>query len=131
MRQLYRRHKQKIDYLLVGGWNTVFGYCTFLALYYLLSHRTHYLLLLLVSNIFSITNAYIGYKVFVFKTRGNYLQEYLRFYVVYGTAMALSFVLLPVCVEIFRMSPPLALGGIMFINVAFSYFGHKSFSFRR
>jgi putative flippase GtrA len=129
-KNIYVKHKQKVDYLLVGGWNTVFGYLTFLALYYLLSHRIHYLFLLVISNILSITNAYIGYKIFVFKTKGNYFREYLRFYVVYGSALALNLVLLPLCVEIFRLSPPLAQGILTFINVGFSYFGHKYFSFK-
>lgn len=131
MKALYQEHKQKIDYLLVGGWNTIFGYFVFLVLYYLLAAKIHYLLLLVVSNILSITNAYIGYKIFVFKTKGNYLKEYLRFYMVYGTIMVLNLVLLTFCVEILRILPPLALGGLTFINVVFSYFGHKHFSFSR
>jgi len=84
-----------------------------------------------LSNIISITNAYVGYKIFVFKTEGNYLREYARFYVVYGSAFLLNFALLPLCVEILRISPVLAQAGLIFINVIFSYFGHKNFSFRK
>jgi putative flippase GtrA len=129
MKRLYKKHEEKINYLLVGGWNTVFGYLGFVALYYLFADRVHYLIIFVVSNILSITNAYIGYKTFVFKTRGNYLREYLRFYLVYSGAIALNFILLPVCVELLRLSPPVAQGGLIFINVFFSYFGHKHFSF--
>lgn len=129
MKYLYRQHKEKINYLLVGGWNTVFGYSVFVALYFLFTSSIHYMVIWLVSTVLAITNAYIGYKAFVFKTRGNYLREYLRFYVVYAGAMALNFVLLPLCVEIFRLSPPIAQGGLIFLNVIFSYFGHKRFSF--
>jgi len=131
MRQLYRRHQGKINYLFVGVWNTAIGYGSFVALYYIFSAHIHYIVLFLISNIISITNAYIGYKLFVFKTKGNYWREYCRFYVVYGSAMTLNFLLLPVCVELFRISPVLAQGGLTFINVIFSYFGHKNFSFRR
>jgi putative flippase GtrA len=129
MHKIFKRHQEKINYLLVGGWNTVFGYVAFLSLYFLFGEKIHYLVLLVVSNILSITNAYIGYKIFVFKTRGNYAREYARFYLVYGGAMALNFVLLPVCVEFLRLSPPIAQGGLVFLNVIFSYFGHKHFSF--
>jgi putative flippase GtrA len=129
MRKVYFRHREKIDYLLVGVWNTVFGYLAFLALYYLLSSQVHYLIILIMSNILSITNAYAGYKIFVFKTSGNYLREYLRFYMVYGAALGLNFALLPLAVELLRLSPPFAQGGLMFINVVFSYYGHKTFSF--
>jgi putative flippase GtrA len=115
---------------LVGGWNTVFGYLVFLVLFLLFNRSIHYLLLLAASNILSITNAYIGYKIFVFKTKGNYLVEYLRFYLVYGAALLLNFILLLICVEFLHLSPPIAQGGLMFINVFFSYFGHKNYSFQ-
>ena len=130
MKRLYDRHSEKINYLLVGAWNTAVGYGAFVALYHLLGHQVHYLLILVLSNVISITNAYIGYKIFVFKTEGNYLREYTRFYVVYGSAFLLNFALLPLCVEIFRLSPVIAQAGLMFINVVFSYFGHKNFSFK-
>lgn len=118
-----------MNYLLVGGWNTAFGYLVFLALYYLFVSRIHYLIIFVISNIISITNAYIGYKIFVFKTKGNYLKEYARFYLVYGGAMALNFILLPVCVELLKISPPAAQGGLIFITIIYSYLGHKNYSF--
>ena len=130
MKKIYQQHEEKIKYLLVGSWNTIFGYFVFLALYYPLVAKIHYIIIFVMANIISITNAYIGYKIFVFKTRGNYWREYLRFYVVYGGAMALNLALLPICVELFHLSPPLAQAGLIFINVIFSYYGHKKFSFR-
>jgi len=110
IRHLYHKHKEKINYLLVGGWNTVFGYFTFVLLYFLFSQRIHYLFLLVISSILSITNAYIGYKTFVFKTKGNYVREYLRFYLVYGGVMLINFIALPIIVEFTHFSPPIAQG---------------------
>ncbi|MFH1387624.1 MAG: GtrA family protein [bacterium] len=131
MKALYRQHKDKINYLLVGAWNTLFGYCVFLLLYFLFAAKIHYLFLLVFSNILAITNAYIGYKIFVFRTKGNYLKEYLRFYVVYGAAMILNMIILPFVVELFKLSPPIAQTGLMLINIIFSYLGHKYFSFEQ
>jgi putative flippase GtrA len=130
VKDLYQKHQEKVNYLLVGGWNTIFGYLTFVALYYLLHQSIHYLILLIISNILSITNAYVGYKIFVFRTKGNYLKEYLRFYVVYGLALLLNLALLPLVVELLKINPVIAQAIIMFINVVFSYLGHKNFSFR-
>lgn len=129
MSQLYHQHKEKVNYLLVGSWNTLFGYLAFVGLYLWLGYRINYLVLLLISNVFSITNAYIGYKLLVFKTKGNYLREYLRFYLVYGSAILFNFILLPITVELFKITPPIAQGIIMWLTVIFSYFGHKYFSF--
>ncbi len=131
MKQLYKKHQEKINYLMVGGWNTVFGYGSFLVLYYLLNSWVNYVLIALLSSVFGITNAYICYKKFVFKTKGNYLREYLRFYVVYAGAIGLNLLLLPICVEVFHIIPPIAQGMLIFISVAFSYFGHKHYSFGR
>jgi putative flippase GtrA len=115
---------------LVGGWNTLFSYLVFAALYFLLRGYLHYMVLYVISSVLSITNAYIGFKLFVFKTRGHYLREYSRFYVVYGGALALNLLLLPLVVETCRISPVVAQAGLALITVAFSYFGHKNFSFK-
>lgn len=115
---------------MVGGWNTVFSYATFAALYFLLASSIHYIALLVVNYIIGITNAYIFYKFFVFKTKGNYLREYLRFYLVYGIAFIVNILLLPFSVEVLKLSPLVAQALIVFITVAISYTGHSRFSFK-
>jgi len=107
----------------------LFGYLVFVGLYFWLGNRTNYLVLLLISNVLSITNAYIGYKLLVFKTRGNYFREYLRFYMVYGAAILINFLLLPIAVEVLKITPPVAQGILMWLTVVVSYIGHKYFSF--
>ncbi|OGC22182.1 hypothetical protein A3J90_02195 [candidate division WOR-1 bacterium RIFOXYC2_FULL_37_10] len=87
------------------------------------------MILFFISNIIGITNAYISYKFFVFRTRGNYLKEYLRFYIVYGFSMLFGFFLLPFSVEVLRVSPLIAQGIIIIITILISYIGHKNFSF--
>ena len=69
---------QFFRYLLVGIWNTGFGYGLFVLFTYLLSKRWPeygYIPASLLSSVFSITVAFFGYKLYVFKTKGNYLQE--------------------------------------------------------
>ncbi len=131
MKHIYHKHKEKINYLLVGGWNTVFGYFAFVALYYLFSAYVNYIILLLISNVFSITNAYVGYKIFVFKTKGNYLKEYLKFYAVYGVSMLLNIILLFLAVELLKANPVVAQAAVIWLTVIISYLGHKHFSFAK
>jgi putative flippase GtrA len=85
---------QFLRYLCVGAFNTVFGYITFAIALTLLNRvlpqRFVYLTVVvasLVSTPVNITVAYFGYKIFVFKTRGNYLIEWLKAFAVYGTSM--------------------------------------------
>ncbi|MGI4829161.1 MAG: GtrA family protein [Janthinobacterium lividum] len=85
---------QFFRYLLVGGFNTLFGYCTFVITLAFLGNavpqRFLYLsapLASLLSTPFNITVAYFGYKLFVFRTKGNHLMEWLKCFAVYGTGM--------------------------------------------
>ncbi len=122
---------QVIRYMLVGGWNTVFGYCVFAFLYFMLSAKIHYIIIAIISNIIAITMAYAGYKIFVFKTKGNYLSEYLRFYVVYGLSMILGLILLPLFVEFLILNVYLAQAVATIACISVSFIGHRNFSFRK
>ena len=130
---------QFLRYLVVGGWNTLFGYSTYALFTALLTPRLRfgYMYAAVFSNLISITVAYFGYKFFVFKTQGNYLVEWLRCLLVYGSGMLPGLVLLPLLVEglhywfhLQRSGPYVAGALIMGLTVIYSFFGHKHFSFR-
>ena len=129
----YRQHSEEIHrvarYLIVGGWNTLFGVGVYTVLYELLHSRVNYLVLMIPANILAVTNAYIGYKLFVFKTKGNYIREYLRCYVVYGGGIALSFALMYLLVSVLGLHPILAQFPCVLVSILGSYVGHKHFSF--
>jgi putative flippase GtrA len=134
-----REWGQIIRFLLVGGWNTAFGYCLYVAFTYLLTGVIPYAYMAahVLAYVLSITVAYFGYKFLVFKTKGNYLREYLRTYLVYGASCLMGLVLLPVAVMLVRpfcpklaLAPYIAQAFVLPIVVATSYFGHKKFSFR-
>ena len=118
-------------YLLAGGWNTLAGYGIFVIFYYLLSGQVHYFIILTIITVINITISFLSYKLFVFRTRGNYLREYLRFYVVYAIPITLGFLLFPVFVKGMKINPYLAQALILVITVIISYFGHKHISFAR
>jgi putative flippase GtrA len=122
---------KRVKYLLVGAWNTVFGYLAFVALYMVgVRLGLHYMYALVASQVIGITNAYICYKLLVFRTRGNVMREYLRFYVVYGLAFLINVVLMVVFVDELGVNPLIAQGLIAAIVVVISYLGHSKYSFR-
>ncbi|HWR00327.1 MAG TPA: GtrA family protein [Chlorobaculum sp.] len=130
MKALIKEHRSKIIFLVVGGWNTLFGYAAFSVLYMLLSHRFNYTVILTISYVLAITNAYIGYKVFVFRTKGNVLKEYLRFYVVYGGAFVANIILLPVLMRVILLNAYVSQALIVILTVISSYIFHKGFTFK-
>lgn len=120
---------QSIRYIITGVWNTVFGILVYALLIKLLGEN-HYILLAVVSNIISITNAYICYKLFVFKTKGNILKEYLKCYVVYGLSMLLGLLLLYVFVDIAGLNPITAnIISVLLLTIV-SFIGHRYYSFK-
>ncbi len=120
---------QSIRYIITGVWNTVFGILVYALLIKLLGEN-HYILLAVVSNIISITNAYICYKLFVFKTKGNILKEYLKCYVVYGLSMLLGLLLLYVFVDIAGLNPVTAnIISVLLLTIV-SFIGHRYYSFK-
>jgi len=129
----YRKHSEEIlrvaRYIIVGGWNTLFGMGVYAVLYELLHAYVNYLILMIPVNILAITNAYLSYKFFVFKTRGNYIREYLRCYVVYSGSIALGFMLMYLLVSVFGLHPILAQCLCVTVSIFCNYVGHKRFSF--
>ena len=85
---------QVARYLCVGAFNTLFGYSTYVVVLTLLNAampaRWLYLTVVLASVLstpLNITVAYLGYKFFVFRTKGNWLREWVKCFAVYGTSM--------------------------------------------
>jgi len=125
-------------YLLVGTWNAIFCYGTFALFTALLDRHipASYMAASLVSSVLNITVSFLGYKWFVFKTRGNYLKEWARCLVVYSGGILLGLVLLPPTVFLVkyltgnpRAAPYIAGVILLGMQVVLSFLGHKRFSF--
>ena len=131
----YEEHKDQIHrlvrFLITGGWNTVFGIGVYSLLLWLFEGKVNYLILMVPSSILAITNAYICYKLFVFKTKGNILREYFRFYLVYGVSNLLSFGIMFCLVEGMKIKPIIAQFPCVAIITIFSYVSHHNFSFKK
>ena len=132
--QKYRDNRAEADrvvrFAVTGVWNTLFGILAYAALYEWLKDSVNYLVLLVPGNILAITNAFICHKLFVFRTRGNLLREYFRFYVVYGGTALLGFALMFVLVDGFGFNPVAAQVLCVPIAVSLSYISHRNYSFR-
>jgi putative flippase GtrA len=125
-------------YLVVGVFNTAFGYGTYAGLTALLTPhmRFAYVIASAVASFLNITFAFLNYKWFIFKTRGNYLREWSRCVVVYGGSALIGTALLPVVVFLVRhltpadrSAPYIAFALLFGTNTLASFLGHKNFSF--
>jgi putative flippase GtrA len=126
-------------YLLVGIWNTFFGYGTFAAATAFFSRYTpySYVAAFPLSSLVNVTVAFLGYKWFVFRTTGNYLREWARCVAVYSSGVAIAMIALPLIVAALqhaaglRQSAPYVAGAlVMGFSLMYNFLGHKRFSFR-
>jgi putative flippase GtrA len=123
--------QQGVRYLIVGAWNTVFGFCAFAGLQLAFGDHVYYLFLLAIAMVFAILNAYVCYRLFVFKVKGRWIRDLGRFSIVYLGAFAANLVILPLLVEVAKLPILLAQAFVVAGSVVLSFFAHRSFSFRR
>jgi putative flippase GtrA len=122
---------ERVRFLLVGGWNTVFGYAMFVLMERTLGQATHYLVALLAAHVISTLVAFAGHRWLVFRVEGNLLVDLLRFWSLYAGLLVVNIVFLPVLVELGGVPVLLAQALFIVVITITSYLGHKNFSFRR
>jgi putative flippase GtrA len=137
---------EKLRFLVVGGWNTLFAYGMLWVLDSLLHDHLHYTLIITLNWIVGVTQNLFTFKLFVFRTKGSWLKEYLRSYVVYGAGFLLNLAIVSGIMELLRPSDiPVHLGSAtltipklmiaalpaLLIVTVVSYVGHKYFTYRR
>jgi putative flippase GtrA len=122
---------QRVVFLVVGAVNTAFGFAVFTALQLTLGRVAHYLLVLAISHVIGVFEAFLLYRRRVFKVEGNFLIDLLRFESVNVSTLITNAVLLPLLVEVAAVPVIPAQAVVVAANAVISFFGHKHFSFRR
>ncbi len=137
-REFKKKHATKIRFVIVGIWNTLFGYGIFIGIERLLAYvfekrSMAYMTAMLLSNIFAIINAFIFHRHFTFQSQAKgiaVVSEFIRFSTTYVLTFFLSLILLPIFVEIFLVTPEIGGALVILICTVVSYAGHTKFSFK-
>jgi putative flippase GtrA len=127
--RFYFRRREQLLYLVVGGWNTLFGYSVWAVMQYALGDTLNYLVIILLSWPIAVLNAYIGYRYIVFRSTGPILRELPRFASVYVTTLLVNLALLPIALWALPFSIYVIQALFLFVVVIGSYLGHKYYSF--
>jgi putative flippase GtrA len=122
---------EKLRFILVGGYNTVFSYATFCLFNFLFSHKVHYLLILAISHFIAVFHSFINFRFFVFRSKGHFWHEYLRVNLVYLGYFFCNAALLYALKELLGMNIFTAQLICILTLVAATYFLHKNFSFKQ
>jgi putative flippase GtrA len=124
---------QRFGFLAVGATNTIVGFAiyTVLTLWVFADLRFGYLISLVISYAVAIVLAFVLYRRFVFRVSGHVIRDFLRFVTVYVLSISINLITLPALIEVVGMTPVLAQAVVLIVTTIVSFFGHKSFSFRR
>lgn len=123
--------QERIRYLLVGCFNSLAGYSIGVGIYTALVNKFDIVWIGLISNVFSITVSFLTYKFFVFRTKGVWLSEYLKAYLVYGGVAIVGIFFLWFFLDIMKFSIWISQALIIIATVIFSFLGHSRFTFKR
>ena len=129
LNNLLKSYKTEKRFVLVGIWNTFFGYGLFFLLdtffnNYLSKERIVYMLAISLAQFFAIINAFIFHKFITFKTQTkgmDLVKEFIKFFSSYLFIFILNLVLLPLFVEIFGLVPKLAALFLIPISMVVSF----------
>jgi putative flippase GtrA len=125
----YFRRREQVLYLVVGGWNTVFGYGAWALMQYLLGDYLHYLVVVLLAWPIAVLNAYLGYRYVVFRSRGSVLRELPRFSLVYLLTLVANLAMLPIALRMLPFNIYVVQALFLGVVVVCSYVAHKYYSF--
>jgi putative flippase GtrA len=125
-----RTRREQILYLVVGTWNTLFGYLIWALFQYLLHAYLYYLVILVLAWFPSVLNAYLGYRIVVFRSHGKIWRELPRFSLVYVGTLCISLVGLPILLHVLPFGIYVTQALFTAVMVVCSYLAHKFFSFR-
>ena len=128
--RFYFHRREKVLYLVVGAWNTLFGYGVWALMQYLLGAYLPYLVVLILAWPIVVLNAYIGYRYIVFRSKGRILTELPRFSLVYLATLLANILILPIALQVMPFSIYVVQALFTLAVVISSYLGHKYFSFQ-
>lgn len=125
----FLRLPQPLRYLVIGGYNTAMSGALYAGLYLLLGDKLHYLLILVLNYLLSVTHSFLTMKYLVFRSRGNVWREYLRCQLSYLTMLGANIPLLGLLVDGLGMGAIVAQLICTLVIAVLGYLIHKRFSF--
>ena len=128
--RFYFSRREKVLYVAIGFWNTVFAYSVWALMQFLLGDYLPYAAVLALAWPIAVLNAYLGYRYIVFRSEGRVLTELPRFSLVYLVTLVANVAILPFALQVLPFNIYVIEALFMIAVVICSYLGHKYFSFR-
>jgi len=121
--------KERVLYVVVGGWNSVFQYVIFASLVYLLSGHVAVWVVLPIAYVIGSINGFVCFKYIVFRSDGHALHEYMRFNMVYVPLLVINMVALPMLIRAWDLNAYAVQAVLIPVFVVAGYVANKLFTF--
>ena len=132
MNKFINKHALKLRFIVAGGFNTFVGLSSYPILFFTLEpYHLHYMSVLVLNHALCVPIAFMTNKYLVFKTRGNHIQEFLKFSSFYSGYLLFNLLLMPLLVEVAGLHPAITQSIISFGIIVSSFFWHSKISFAR
>jgi putative flippase GtrA len=92
--------------------------------------RIHYLIIGLAAHAVAAVNAFVVYRLYVFRSAKGWVAEYLRFNLSQLMALSFGMAALYALVSLGHLNPLIAQAMVVSTSVALSYALHRFFTFR-
>ena len=137
--KIWFRLPQKIRFLLVGGFNTVFAYLVlnFLNILFSLLLKDTFSpvvianIALIIQYILTINVSFITMRYYVFQSHGDWYKEWLKAWSVYIFLYLINAPVLTFMMKVFGWSTWVAQGIYLIFSTIITFLLHKYYSFRK
>lgn len=121
---------QRIRFLVVGVWNTLFAYLAYGAVYALLHGHVHYLAISVLTHALAVTNAFVCQRHLVFGAQTPWWSAFLKFNLVQLGVLAWSLAGMVLLVELLHCPAFIGQMLVMSVGIVASYLVNLKYTFR-
>jgi len=125
----FQKFPEKVRFLLVGGFNTVFAYAFYAFLLAVLG--LPYVVSLILQWFVTVNVSIATMRYYVFQSKGDIIAEFLKAWSVYIGLFFLNLIGLSFLIEICKINPLWAQGIYLTFSTILTYILHKYFSFHK
>jgi len=122
---------ERIRFVIVGAFNTLFGYATFSLFYLALGRYVNYLILVTIAHFIAVGVAFTLYRRHVFRASGAVFGEFLRYNIAVLGNFGTGLLIMAILVQYFRLHPVIAQGIVIIALTISNYLAHRYFTFRQ
>jgi putative flippase GtrA len=117
-------------YLIVGLFNTIFGFLFGLLSLYIFHIKYGLLITVIFSHIISVSFSFFTFSKFVFLIKKKFLNKFFKFHVTYGILAISSYISLKFLIDFKEYNYEISQALVVMVNILITYFFNTKYNFK-